>query len=162
MPLVKSSLADALTSVFRSKPSSSADAASQWADAYVAYAQPAMSTGGSAAVSAAAGRSTLVGAFTAGFNAQAPQATAAAIAAGVTAFWQSMVWAGAGVGVTTVPGNFALAAALAAVFSDTNAEEPAPRAGRIADAFDAGAKAVVVTDTIPAAPTPIVVVGPIQ
>jgi hypothetical protein len=162
MPLVKSSLSSALVSTFEQKPSSVADAASQWADAYVSYAAAAMTSTGGAAMTAQAGKGSLVAAFTGAFNTQTAQGAAAAMSAGVMAFWMAIAWQGAGTGVTTSPGNASLTSSLAAVFSDVEESSASDKADAIADAFDSGAKTVIVTDTIPAAPSPIVVVAPIQ
>jgi hypothetical protein len=162
MPLVKSTLSGMLTSTFEQKPSSVADAAAQWADAYVAYASAAMTSTGGAATTAQAGKGALVGAFTGALSTQTSQGAAAAMSGGVMAFWMSIAWQGAGTGVTTSPGNASLTSDLAAVFSDVEESSASDKAGKIADAFDSGAKTVIVTDTIPAAPSPIVVVAPIQ
>ena len=162
MPLVKATISSMLTSTFDQHPASVADAASQWADAYVAYASAAMTSTGGAATTAQAGKGTLLSAFSGAFATQDAQGAAGAISAGVMAFWMSIVWQGAGTGVTTSPGNASLTSELGSVFSDTEEASASAKAGKVADAFDTGAKTVVVTDTIPAAPTPVVVVAPIQ
>jgi len=161
MPLVKSTLANGLESVFNNNPSSVAEAAQKWAQAYVSYASAAMTSTGGSAVNAMAGLGTLTGAFTGALQAQASPASAGAMAAGVTAFWLSIIWAGPATGVTVSPGNAALATALAAVFSNLGKLSASEKANAIADAFDAGAKLVMVLDTIPGAP-PVVVTAPIQ
>jgi hypothetical protein len=161
MPLLKSSLASALEDVFNQKPAASPDAAEAWAQAYVSYASTAMATAGSLPVTAMTGLSMLTGVFTAAFNTVASQAAAAVMAQGITSFWQAIVWTGpAAAGTTIVPGNFALASALAAIFSDLGKKSAADKASEIADAFDAGAKLVMVSE-IPFAPGPPIV-GPIQ
>jgi hypothetical protein len=162
MPLIKSTLAQQLEAVFKGKPQSAAQAASDWAAAYVSYAAAAMSTGSSLPVTASANQGMLVGAFTGALQAQTSAGAAALMAQGVTAFWSAMVWTGAiAVGTTVFPGNPALSSALAAIFADTSGGSDGDKAGQIADAFDAGAKMVIVNDVPliqPAAP----IVGPIS
>ena len=161
MPLVKSSLSSALANVFANYPSSKSDAGQQWAQAYVSYAAAALSPTGGMGVNAMAGLSSLTGAFTSAFQQQDPNGAASTMAAGVQAFWQSISWVGAAaVGVTSVPGNFTLTSALAAVFSDLGQSAASAKADKVADAFDGGAKTVVVIDTLTSTgvPTP----GPIQ
>src|SRR5262245_25599876 len=162
MPLVKSTLAAQLENIFNQKPATSADAAVSWAQAYTSYAASALSTASSLPVTAAANTGILVGAFTSAFNALATQAAAAVMVQGVMAFWQAMVWAGpTAAGTTASPGNAALAGALGAIFSDTSDKTASDKASELADAFDAGAKLVIVSD-IPFAPPPTPIVGPIQ
>lgn len=161
MPLLKSSLASELEDVFNRKPAASADAALAWAQAYVNYASKALSTAGSLPVTAPANVGTLTAAFTAAFNTLASQAAAAVMASGVTAYWQALAWAGpVAAGATSVPGNMTLAAALAAVFSDLSGKSAAEKAGELADAFDAGAKLVIVSETSFLSGAPIV--GPVH
>jgi len=162
MPLSKSSLAQALEDVYSHRPSSSPQAASDWARAYVSYASGATSPTGGLPVSAMAGLPLLTGAFTGALNVLTSAGSAGVMAQGVTAFWQTIVWVGpAYAGVTTVPGNFALACALAAVFADLDKKSARDKASAVADAFDAGAKVVMVMDTLLAPPfTPVV--GPIS
>jgi hypothetical protein len=160
MPLVKSSLSSALANIFASYPSSRSDAAQQMAQAYVSYAAAALSPTGGAAVNAMAGVSSLTSAFSGALQQEDPNGTASAMATGVQTFWQTIMWVGAATGSTTVPGNFALTSALGAVFSDLGDSSASERADRIADAFDSGAKTVIVLDVNNATgvPTP----GPIQ
>jgi hypothetical protein len=107
------------------------------------------------------GMSSLTSAFTAAFAQEDPNGTASAIATGVQAFWQSISWVGAAaVGVTTVPGNFTLTSALAAVFSDLGQSSASDKADKVADAFDGGAKTVMVLDTLTSTGVPTL--GPIQ
>jgi hypothetical protein len=162
MPLMKSSLADGLASLFESEPSSAADAGLRWAQTYLSYASAALSPTGGVPVNAAAGLSVLGGAFTSALGTQDAAASAAAMSAGVTTFWQMMIWTGAAAaGVTAAPGNFALTSALTAILGDTGQAGARDRANRMADAFDAGAKMVIVVDTPLVQPAPPVV-GPIQ
>ncbi|HEX7119494.1 MAG TPA: hypothetical protein VF212_11940 [Longimicrobiales bacterium] len=161
MALTRSTLADALADVFQSRPSTTAEAGLRWARAYHAYASGALSAAGSLPVNAAAGFGILVGAFTGALAAMDAEAAAAAITAGVMVFWQSMAWAGpTAAGTTAAPGNFALVPALAAIFADSGggARE---KADRLADAFDAGARMVIVVDVPFVQPAPPIV-GPIQ
>lgn len=161
MPLMKSNLARDFEAIFEARISSVAQAAGEWARAYAAYAANALSKAATVPVNAAAGRGMLVAPFTAAFNARSAAGAAGLICQGVILFWQSMAWTGAtAAGVTVVPGNMALAGMLTAVFSDLSNKSPADKAGELADAFDAGAKMVVVSD-IPFAPAPPVV-GPIS
>src|SRR5262245_17707661 len=119
MPLVKSSLAVDLENIFNQKPSTAADAAASWAQAYTTYAANALSTATSLPITAPANMGILVGAFTSAFNAMDSQAAAALMAQGVMAFWQAMVWVGStAAGTTASPGNTALGGALGATFSD--------------------------------------------
>ena len=161
MPLQKSSLAQDLEDIFTSKPASTADAASKWAKSYVSYAQAAMSSMSSLPVTAMANLSLVQGAFTAGLAALSSATAGSLIAQGITSYWQAMTWVGPGItGVTTFPGNAALAGALSAVFSDLSKKSNADKAKDIADAFDAGAKSVMVLDTITV--TGVTSPGPIQ
>ncbi len=162
MPLVGTGLRGQFEVIFSSRPASKAAAGQQWAQAYVSYAAAAMTSTGGAAMNAMAGLASLTSAFTAALQQDDANGAAGTMASGVMAFWQAIAWVGAGSGVTTSPGNAALASALAAVFADTQEASASDKAGRVADAFDAGARLVIVMDTIPAAPSPIVVTGPIQ
>jgi hypothetical protein len=77
---------------------------------------------------------------------------------GVMAFWSAMVWVGsAAAGVTASPGNAALSGALGAVFSDTSKKSEGDKADQIADAFDSGAKLVIVSDIPFIQPAPPIV-----
>jgi hypothetical protein len=157
MPLMKSSLSQELESIFKRKPGSAAEAAADWAKAYVSYAASALSSAGSLPVTAMANLSMVVGAFTGAFQAQSAAGAAALMAQGVMGFWSAMVWVGpAAAGTTLSPGNFALTGALSAVFADTSKKSEGDKAGQIADAFDAGAKLVMVSD-IPFVPGPPIV-----
>ncbi len=159
MPLVTSSLASALANVFANYPSSKSEAGQKLAQAYVSYASAALSPTGGTGVNAMAGLSSLTSAFTGALQQEDPNGTASAMATGVQTFWQSISWVGAAVGVTTVPGNFALASALGSVFSDLGQRSASDKADKVAEAFDGGAKTVMVLDTTPPA---VVTVGPIQ
>jgi len=161
MPLQKSTLSKGLEQQFGSKPASAAQAASDWASSYTSYAAAALSTGGSLPVTALANQGLLIAAFTAAFQTQSSSGAAAAMAQGVTAFWTAMVWVGPGMlGTTVFPGNPTLASALASVFADTSEQSDADKARALADAFDAGAKLVIVSDVlVPPAPP---IVGPIS
>lgn len=161
MPLTKSSLASALEQALNQKSALPAAAAS-WAQAYTTYAASALTSAGSLPVTAPANMGTLVGAFTAAFNSLGAQAAASMIAQGVVAFWQSMVWVGpTAAGSTISPGNTALAGALAACFTDLSDKSEGDKASELADAFDAGAKLVIVSDVLFVQPAPPVI-GPIQ
>ncbi len=161
MALQKSTLAQKLEQQFGAKPASSAQAASDWASAYVSYAAAAMSTGGSLPITAMASQSLLVAAFTAAFQTQSSSGAAAAMAQGVAGFWTAMVWIGPGmVGTTVFPGNSTLSSALAQIFGDTSQQSDADKAQALADAFDAGAKMVMVNDVqVPPLPP---IMGPIS
>lgn len=149
MPLMKSSLSQELESIFKRKPGSAAEAAADWAKAYVSYAASGLSGAGSLPVTAMANLSLVVGAFTGALQTQSASGAAALMAQGVMGFWSAMVWAGpAAAGTTISPGNFALIGALSAVFADTSKQSEGDKAGQIADAFDAGAKLVMVGDVL--------------
>jgi hypothetical protein len=161
MPLNQSALAKDLERILGTKHASVADAASAWANAYQSYAQGALSTAASLPVTVPVNASMLVGGFTAGLSALTSVSSAAIIAQSLTAFWQAMAWVGpVAAGTTSFPGNPALAGALASVFSDLSGKSAAAKASDLASAFDAGAKAVVVSDVpfIPGA----AIVGPIM
>jgi hypothetical protein len=161
MALQKSTLSQQLEKQFSSKPSTPAQAALEWATAYASYAAMAMSSGGSLPVTALANQSLLVSAFTAAFQTQSSSGAAAAMAQGVTGFWAALVWVGPGmVGSTVFPGNPALSTALSSIFADTSGQSHADKARALADAFDAGAKMVVVNDVRVPPLSPIV--GPIS
>ena len=161
MPLIKSTLSSTLQPVLENKPEPSAAAASDWARAYVAYAAPAMTSVASLATNAAAGEGALAAAFSSAFAARDTSSAAATIAQGVTAFWQTIVWSGpAAVGSTIAPGNFSLTAALSGIFADTAQASAGDKASRLADAFDAGARQVMVADILTSTGLPVV--GPIQ
>ncbi len=162
MPLNRPSLARALESVLKGQPQTSAAAAADWARAYLAYASAAASSAGSLPTNAAANLGILVGAFTAAFNSLSGAAAGALLAQGVMGYWQAIAWLGpTASGVTTVPGNLTLAASLISVFLDLSGKSMGDKAGALADAFDTGAKAVVVTDVPFVQPAPPIV-GPIQ
>jgi hypothetical protein len=161
MPLLKSTLAQALEALFQARPAATAQAASQWASAYVSYASTALSTAGSLPVTAAANQPTLVSAFAAALSSQTAAGAGALMAQGVVAFWTAMVWAGpTTVGTTIFPGNPALAGALSDIFDDTSDKSEGDKARSLADAFDAGAKLVIVNDVLPPPAPPVV--GPIS
>jgi hypothetical protein len=162
MPLMKSSLASELEKVFNEKPAVSPEAALRWAQAYVNYAAKALTSVSSLPITAPANMGILVGAFTVAFNSLAVQAAAAVMAQGVMAFWQAMVWVGpTAAGTSISPGNASLAGALGAIFSDLSEKSAGDKASELADAFDAGAKLVIVSDVLFVQPAPPVV-GPIQ
>jgi hypothetical protein len=162
VPLSRSTLAKALEDALRRRPDAPAVAASDWARAYVAYAAGALTTAASVPTNASANQSVLTGVFTAAFTAGAAAAAANLIGQGVMAFWMAIVWSGpTATGATTVPGNLGLAATLAALFADVGGRSLAEKAGRFADAFDAGARQVVVTDVPAVQPAPPIV-GPIH
>src|SRR5215510_7996046 len=161
MPLNQSALANDLERILGAKHASVADAASAWANAYRSYAQGALSTAASLPVTVAVNAPTLLGGFTAGLSALTSATAGAIIAQSITTFWQAMAWVGpTAAGTTSFPGNPALAGALAAVFNDLSGKSAAAKASDLASAFDAGAKAVVVSDVpfIPGA----TIVGPIM
>ena len=161
MPLSSSTLAQDLERVFNAKPVSAADAAAAWANAYQTYATGALSVAASLPVGAPANFGILLGAFTAGLSALTPVTAAALIAQGATAYWQAMTWLGAtAAGVTAFPGNVALAATLGVLFADLSGKSATDKANDLATAFDAGARAVVVSDVPFVQPAPPIV-GPI-
>jgi hypothetical protein len=162
MPLLKSTLARQLETVFKGKPASAPQAAAEWAAAYVAYAALALSSAGSLPVTATTNQGLLVGAFTGALQAQSPSGAAGLMAQGVTGFWSAMVWSGpTAVGSTVFPGNPTLSTTLAAIFSDTSEQSDADKARALADAFDIGAKMVVVND-IPLVQPATPIVGPVS
>jgi hypothetical protein len=162
MPLSASTLAQDLERVFNAKPVSAADAAAAWANAYQTYATGALSVAASLPVGAPANFGILLGAFTGGLSAFTAVSAGALIAQGIAAYWQAMAWVGpTAAGVTAFPGNVALAAALGALFADLSGKSAADKANDLASAFDAGAKAVVVSDVPFVQPLPPIV-GPIN
>jgi len=161
MPLIKFTLSSELQSVLENKPDPTSSAASDWAQAYVSYAASAMTSVSSLASNASANKSILQGAFSSAFASQDTSTAASTIAQGVMSFWQAIIWSGAtAVGSTTSPGNFSLSAALSGIFSDTAEISASDKASQLADAFDAGAKQVMVTDVLTSTGVPVV--GPIQ
>ena len=162
MALSKSTLADALARVFAASPATAADAAAQWANAYAGYAAAATSSATSLPVNAAANVAILLGGFQGGLAALAPASAGALVAQGVITFWQAIAWVGpTASGATAFPGNPGLAPTLAAIFTDLSRKSPQDKANELADAFDAGARSVVVMDVPFAQPAPPIV-GPIQ
>ncbi len=158
MPLMKSGLSQQLESILKRRPASAPEAGADWAQAYVSYAASALSGAGSLPVTAMASLSLVTSAFTGAFQAQSPAGAAALMAQGVMGFWSAMVWVGpTAAGTTVAPGNFALSAALGAVFSDTSKKSEGDKASEIADAFDAGAKLVMVSDIPFIQPAPPIV-----
>jgi hypothetical protein len=161
VPLSQSTLAQDLERVLDAKPASSADAASAWANAYQTYATSALSSTGTLPIGAPALFGMLLGAFQGGLSALSSVSAAAIIAQGIMSYWQAMTWLGpAAAGVTSFPGNVTLASALGAAFSDLGDKSARDKASDFANAFDAGARAVLVSDQ-PFAPGPPVV-GPIM
>jgi hypothetical protein len=162
MPLTKTNLAQPLEQLFKNKPATAADAAAGWANAYLSYAGSAMSSAASLPVNASGNLGILLGAFQSGLSALAAPAAGALVSQGIIGFWQAAAWVGpTAVGTTAFPGNASLAAALSAIFADVGQSSPAEKANRFADAFDAGAKMVVVMDIPLVQPAPPIV-GPIQ
>lgn len=161
MPLSASALAQELERVFTTKSASSVDAAAAWANAYRTYATGALSVAASLPVGAPANFGILLGAFTAGLSALTAVTAAALIAYGITAYWQAMIWTGpTAAGTTVFPGNAALAATLGGIFADLSGKSATDKANDLATAFDAGARAVVVSDVPFVQPAPPIV-GPI-
>ena len=162
MALSKSTLADALARVLEASPATAADAAAQWANAYAGYAAAATSSAASLPVNAAANFAILLSGFQVGLSALMPASAGALVAQGVTTFWQAIAWVGpTASGATALPGNAGLAPMLAAIFTDLSRKSPQDKANELADAFDTGARTVVVMDVPfvqPAAP----IIGPIQ
>jgi|ERR1051326_187234 hypothetical protein len=162
MPLNKSTLARPLQQLFEDKPASLADAASGWANAYVGYAGGAMSSAASLPVNASGNVGILLGAFQAGLSALTPATAGALVGQGILAFWQAIAWVGpTAAGATAFPGNAGLPAGLAAIFADLGRASAGEKANRLADAFDAGAKTVIVIDIPFVQPAPPIT-GPIQ
>ncbi len=161
MALIKSTLSSSLEEVLNRKPSTD-EAAQSFATAYVSYASGAMSSASSLATNAQGNLSILQGAFSGAFQARSPAGAAAAISAGVMAFWTAIVWSGpSAAGTTIVPGNFSLSGALSSIFANTGEMSESDKAGALADAFDTGAKLVMVTDIPYAQPAPPIT-GPIS
>lgn len=163
MPLTKSTLEKELEIILDSgKPSSSPEGASLWSKAYVSYAFGALSKAGSIPSNAQANYAILVGAFTAAFNSFSAPAAAGLITQGIMAFWQAIAWVGpTATGATTVPGNGGLSAVLSALFLDLSKKSSSEKAREFADAFDMGAKMVIVTDVPYVQPAPPII-GPIS
>ena len=163
MALVKNTLASELEVIFDSnKPAAAANAASQWARAYASFAAMAMSSASSLPVNAMANTGILTGAFTGAFNSQSTSGAASAISSGVMSFWQAIVWVGTtAAGATVSPGNFGLASTLQSIFEDLGEKSAGDKASEMADAFEAGAKAVMVSDIPFIQPAPPIV-GPIS
>jgi|SRR5882672_9005637 hypothetical protein len=162
MPLTKSSLAQQLEQLFNNKPATAADAAAGWANAYLSYASTAISSAASLPVNASASLGVLLGGFQGGLSALAAPAAGALVGQAVLGFWQAIIWVGpTAAGTTAFPGNASLPAALAAVFADLGKSSASEKANRLADAFDTGAKMVVVADIPFVQPAPPIV-GPIQ
>jgi hypothetical protein len=160
MSLNKSTLASAIEDVLKKKPSLP-EAALGWARAYGSYAQSAMSSVSSLPTNASGNLGILQGAFMGAFQARSSAGAAAAIAAGVVSFWTAILWVGpTAAGSTIMPGNVALSGTLAQLFSETGKKSESEKAGAFADAFDAGAKQVLVLDVLFVQPSPPVS-GPI-
>ena len=161
MPLISTPLAKALEAIFENKPKSASEAALRWATAYFSYAASAMSKAGSLPITAPANLGILLGAFNGAFADESSSGAGRKIADGVKSFWSAMVWIGPSfVGSTTSPGNSSLASALGDAFGDTSDKTNGDKSRTFADAFDTGAKLVIVNDinTITGVP----VVGPIS
>jgi hypothetical protein len=162
MALNKSTLADALARVLEASPATAADAAAQWANAYAGYATAATSSAFSLPVNAAANVAILLGGFQSGLAALMPVSAGVLVAQGVMTFWQTIAWVGpTASGTTAFPGNAGLAAMLAAIFTDLGRKSPQDKANELADAFDAGARTVLVVDVPFVQPAPPII-GPIQ
>lgn len=161
MPLSKSDLADALEKVFAASPASPADAAMQWAKAYAGYAGAAMTVAASLPITAPANFSLLLNGFQGGLAALTPVTAGNLIAQGITTFWQSMAWLGPlAAGTTSYAGNSALGPMLSLTFADLRNKTPEEKAGELADAFDLGARLVMVSDVPLIQPAPTII-GPI-
>lgn len=162
MPLIKSTLVQELEDIFNKGASSSPDAASLWSKAYVSYASSALSKAGSLPTNAQANLGILIGAFTGAFNSMTSASAAVLMAQGIITYWQGIVWVGpVASGATAIPGNLSLTAGLSAIFLDLSKKTNSEKARELADAFDIGAKMVVVSD-IPFVPPPTPIVGPIS
>ena len=162
MALSKSTLAEALARVLQASPTTAAEAAVQWANAYVNYAMASTSSAFSLPVNATANFTILLTGFQAGLAALMPVSAGALVAQGVITFWQTITWAGpTASGTTAFPGNAGLASTLAAIFTDLSRKTPQDKANELADAFDAGATTVIVVDVPFVQPAPPIV-GPIQ
>lgn len=161
MSLNKSTLSSALEDVLTKKQSLD-EAALSWAKAYVSYAQNAMSSASSLPTNAMGNLSILQGAFLGAFQARSSSGAAAAVSAGVMSFWTAIIWVGAtAAGATIVPGNFSLSGSLTAIFANSEQKSESEKAGALADAFDSGAKQVLVLDIPYAQPAPPIS-GPIS
>lgn len=162
MPLNKATLARQLEKLFNSKPGTALDAATGWANAYLAYAGSALSSAASLPANAQANFGILLGAFQGGLAALAPPAAGAIVAQGIVGFWQATAWVGAtAAGTTAFPGNVGLAVALSTIFADLGKKTASEKAGQLAHAFHVGAKSVIVSDIPFVQPAPPIV-GPIQ
>ncbi|MCP4368481.1 MAG: hypothetical protein GY797_10290 [Deltaproteobacteria bacterium] len=163
MPLIKNTLEKELEDILdRGKPSSSAEGASLWSKAYVAYASGALSKAGSFPTNAQPNMGILIGAFSSAFNSLSATTAASLIAQGIMSYWQAIVWVGpAAAGATSLPGNLSLSANLSVVLLDLSEKTPAEKSKEFADIFDLGAKLVVVSDVPFVQPAPPIV-GPIS
>ncbi len=162
MALVSANLKSGLEALFNQKPDSSSQAADTWANAYVSDGSGAMTSAGSLATNATANFGILSGAFNSALGTRSASGAAGLMTQGVMAFWQAIVWSGPGpfVGATTVPGNMSLTAALTGILTDLGEKSESDKAGELADAFDAGAKLVMVADVN--AVTGVTILGPIN
>lgn len=162
MPLQKMPLAQGLRALFEGRPTSAAEAGARAAQSYLGFAATAISSAGTLPVTAPALLPVLVAGFSGGFAATSPSAAAARIAQAVSVFWQGLVWVGPGfTGATAAPGNFSLASALGAILSDLGERSASDQASRMADAFETGARQVIVSDLSTTSP-PVPVVGPVS
>ena len=162
MPLVKAKLARELENILPGEYYSSPEAAERWARAYVSFAGTAVSSAGSLPANAQGNMGIVVGAFTGAFNSLSSAGAASAIASGILSFWQAIVWVGpTASGATIWPGNCSLSATLQMIFEDRRGKSVGDKAGELADAFEAGAKIVMVSDIPYVQPAPPIV-GPIS
>lgn len=163
MPLMKTILAQDIEIILdKGKPSSLAEAATQWSKAYISYASSALSKAGSLPTNAQALQGILTGAFTSAFGTLTAATAASLISQGIMTFWRAIVWVGpTASGFTIIPGNNTLTASLSAVYMDLGEKTSSDKARDFSDAFDAGAKTVMVYDTPYAQPAQPVF-GPIS
>lgn len=161
MALIKSTLSTMLEDILTRKPSAE-EAAQLWAVAYVSFASSAMSSASSLATNAQGNLGILQSAFSNAFSTNSSAEAAAAISQGVMAFWSAIIWVGpTASGSTTMPGNVSLAASLSTLFSATAEKSESDKASELTDAFETGAKMVIVMDIPFIQPAPPIV-GPIN
>lgn len=157
MPVVMANLASGLANVFRSQPSSGAEAAQKITAEYDLYCKPAMAAPG-LPIFTGAGKSAMEGLLAGALssNMGAAAAVAAAFSAGIQAYWLSppvtFVGGPATGVVTAMPGAASVIAPLTAAFLNlANTEDTIAQA--IASALDAATKTVLVTYSTPPPPS---------
>jgi hypothetical protein len=161
MPLDPSKLQGDLRAIFQNPPTDVGQTGQRWAQAYVNYAGDAITLQGGSPVGLDAGKPLLAQTLATLFAIplSPPPATAANIAAALTAFWFLPPVATSDPGiVTAVAGTALLATALVTVWTANVAAQASAdqSAAAIAAAMDAFTRTVIVT--IP----PVPIIGPLS